>query len=248
MSGISVALPDQWSAIGNQAGNAWNSGIFAGVYFENRFIIKELSYESLFISACMKPGAFSVSFTHSGTGIYSELQTGLGYARKFGKWFSAGIRLKYLLLRIGDGYGSKNMFNCDIGLMFRPSKQVSIGFSCINPVPVRISEFTGETQCTLFQLGLAYFFSDDLLLSAEVSKGPVGKVCARIGTEFRFAKVLSARAGLATAPFRLSIGAGIVIQRCSVDIASEYNQVLGFSPAISVQYRFGKQENNIRKQ
>ncbi|MEI7490584.1 MAG: hypothetical protein WCK92_04235 [Bacteroidota bacterium] len=248
LGGISAALSDQWSAANNQAGNAFNNGMICGVYFENRFMVKELSYKAMVFSACLKPGAFSFVFQHFGTGGYIEMKTAAGYARKFGKRFSAGIQLSYYSFRFGDGYGSKSIINCEAGLQFRPSKQLSIGFHLVNPVPVKINTFSGESLACLIRLGIAYNFTDALMVSAEVEKDPVSSVCARIGAECRFAGILSARAGVATTPFRLSIGAGIQIKRFSLDFASEYNQVLGFSPAVSIQYLLGKQEAHIRRQ
>ena len=240
MCGIAVAVNDLWSAAGNQAGNAWNKGILCGVYFEDRYLLRELSYKALVFSACTRQGAFSASFMQFGSGVYSELKSGIGYARKFGKSFSAGIQLDYYHFSISEDYGSRNILNCELGLLFRPGKQVWIGFHCINPVPVKLSEASGESLPTLIQLGLTYCLTEDLLLSAEIEKDPVRKACARIGGEFRFAKILSARAGFATGPFRFSIGAGIVMKKISVDIASEYSQALGFSPAVSIQYEFRK--------
>ncbi|MCX6283903.1 MAG: hypothetical protein NTW31_06700 [Bacteroidetes bacterium] len=248
LAGISVALSDQWSAANNQAGNAFNNGIICGVYFENRFLVKELSYKAMVFSACLKPGAFSFLFQHFGTGKYSEMKTAVAYARKFGKRFSAGIQLTYYRFLIGDGYGSKSLINCEAGLQFRPSKQLSLGFHIINPVPVKINTFSGESLASLFQLGISYNFTESLMVSAEVEKDPLSSVCARLGAECRFAGILSARAGVATGPFRLSIGAGILIKRFSLDFASEYSQVLGFSPAVSLQYQLGKQETHIRRQ
>jgi hypothetical protein len=238
MSGISVAVNDLWSAANNQAGNAWNKGILCGVYFEDRYLLKELSSKALVFSACTGQGAFSMSCFQFGSGVYSEMKTGIGYARKFGKSISAGIQVDYYRISLAEDYGSRNILNCEFGLLFRPGKQVWIGFHCINPVPVKLSQTSGESLPTLIQLGLAYYFTEDLMLSAEVEKDPVSKVCARIGAEYRFAKILSARAGIATGPFRLSIGAGLVMHRLSVDIASEYSQALGFSPAVSLQYEF----------
>jgi len=240
MAGISIAVSDYWSATNNQAGNAWNQGIFCGVFFENRYMIRELSYKALCFTACTRPGAFSLNCVYFGTGVYNELKTGIGYAKKFGKHISAGVQLDYYRFRISEDYGSKNIFNCELGLMLSAGKQIRIGFHCVNPVPVKLSETSGESIPTLFRLGLAYYFTGDLVVSAEIEKDPLSKACARIGAEYCFAKILSARAGIASGPFRLSIGAGIVMSRFTLDFASEYNQVLGFSPAISLQYRLRK--------
>ena len=240
LSGISVALSDGWSAANNQAGSAFSRGIFCGVFFENRFLLRELSNKTLVFAANTKPGVFSVVFSHFGSTVYSELKTGLGYARKFGKNFSAGVQLDYYRFNISGDYGTANLFDCEAGLLFWPLKQMSVGFHCLNPVPVKISESSGGTLPALFRLGLCYWFTDDILVSAEIEKGPESKARGKLGAECRFAGILYARAGVSTGPFSLSIGAGIIINRICIDFATEYNQALGFSPAVSVQYQVRK--------
>ena len=240
MCGISVAIQDQWSACNNQAANAWNEGIICGVFFENRYLLKELSYKAVFFSACLRPGSFSFTCHHFGTSIYSELKTGLAYARKFGKRFSAGVQFNYYRFNVPEDYDAGNFINFETGLLFRPVKQLTIGFHCVNPVPVKISAVSGEFLPALYQLGLTWIFSEELFISAEISKGPSGKASLIIGGEYRMARILFARAGVSTGPFNISLGAGLLIGRFSVDLASAYNQFLGYSPSLSIQYRFTK--------
>jgi hypothetical protein len=237
MGGVSVTTSDLWSAGNNQAGNAWTPGISCGIFFENRFMVKELSYKSFALTVNGKPGAFSAVCIHFGTSLYNETKAGCSYSRKFGNHFSTGIQLNYYRIQIGDGYGCKNLFNCELGLMFRPDRHFVAGFHCVNPVPVRISLVSDESLPTLIQLGLSYCYSEVLILSAEIEKDILNKPLIRIGAEYRFARILSARTGISTGPFQFSIGAGILVNRFSIDLASEYHQYLGFSPSVSIQYQ-----------
>jgi hypothetical protein len=237
MGGVSVTAYDQWSAGNNQAGNAWIPGISCGLFYENRFMVKELSYQAFAVTMNGKPGAFSAVCVHFGTSLYNETKAGCAYSRKFGKHFSTGVQVDYYRIQIADGYGSKNLFNCELGLMFMPDRHWVVGFHCLNPVPVRILSDMDESLSTLILLGLSYCYSDALILSAEVEKDILNKPLVRIGAEYRFARILSARIGVNTVPFQFSIGAGILAGRFSIDLASEYHQYLGFSPSVSLQYQ-----------
>jgi len=169
----------------------------------------ELSCQALCLTLNGKPGAFSIVCTHFGTSVYNETKAGCSYSRKFGRQFSSGVQLDYYRIQIADGYGSKNMFNCELGLMFRPDRHWTAGFQCVNPVPVKIISSADEQLPSYIRLGLSYFYSDALILSAEIEKDFLNKPTIRIGAEYRFVKTLSARAGISTAPLQFSLGAGI---------------------------------------
>lgn len=240
MAGISSCLCDTWSGGNNQAGNAWNHGLSCGFSAENLYMLDDLSYCNLTLSASFKPGAFALVLRHFGGKEYNEIFGGVSYSRKFGKHFSAGIQLDYYRYSFAAGYGSRSLVNCEAGMMYRPGSHVTLGFHIVNPVPVRLGSAGQETLPVLLLLGLTYHFTPDLLLAAEYEKNPQGPGCFRMAGECRFAHVLSARAGISTSPLRMSLGTGIIIGRLSFDLASEYNQMLGFSPAISVQYLLRK--------
>ena len=167
MGGASVTFSDQWSAGNNQAGNVWSPGISCGIFYENRFLARELSYQALCLTLNGKPGAFSAVCTHFRTSVYNETKAGCSYSRKFGNQFSAGVQLDYYRFQIADGYGMKNLFNCELGLMFRPDRHWTAGFQCVNPAPVKVLD---EPLPAFIRLGLSYFYSDALILSAEIEK------------------------------------------------------------------------------
>ena len=135
MGGTSVAVSDFWSLSNNQAGTAWLKGIHAGLSFENRFLLKDLMYEQIGFALPSKAGTFGLFVNRFGNTQYSELKAGFGYARKFGKHFSAGVQLDYLRIHIGD-YGNKNLVSCEIGLMYQADQRMNIGVQLLNPVQI----------------------------------------------------------------------------------------------------------------
>ncbi len=240
MGGASVALPDFWSVCNNQAGTAWQKGISAGLFAENRFLFKEMMAQQIGLVVPCKAGAFGLLVNHFGNSNYNELKAGISYARKFGKYFSMGIQLDYLRIHISEDYGSKNLFSCEIGLMYHSDSHLNIGIQIINPVPIKILTYPPEQLPSIICVGLSYQFSNSLIMTTEAEKDLEHKPVFRAGAEYRFANLVCARIGVSTNPVSFSFGFGLDIRRVKIDIASQYHQALGFSPAITIIYSFIK--------
>src|SRR5437879_770897 len=72
MGNASVSLADVWSAHHNQAGLGFEKNISAGVYYENRFLLKELGVKGAVIALPEKGGTFGLCVTNFGYSLYSE--------------------------------------------------------------------------------------------------------------------------------------------------------------------------------
>ncbi|MEO8088221.1 MAG: hypothetical protein ABI763_15480, partial [Bacteroidota bacterium] len=86
----------------------------------------------------------------------------------------------------------------------------------------------------------SYRFSEKLSWSIEEEKDIDQNAVFKSGLEYHVVDALYLRGGLATNPTLFSFGFGLKIGNLMLDIASTYHQVLGFSPAISLTYRFAK--------
>ena len=60
MGNASVSLSDVWSAHHNQAGLGFVRDISAGAYYENRFLLKELSIKGGVVALPVKGGTFGL--------------------------------------------------------------------------------------------------------------------------------------------------------------------------------------------
>lgn len=243
MGGISVSVSDIWSASNNPAGTAWLKGISAGIFFENRFMMKELMFQQGVVVMAVKPGSFAINLSHFGILNYQEFRSGLSYSRKFGKMFSAGIRLEYLHLGLPDDYGSKNLLSSAIGLQFRPTDRILAGILIANPVPVKTASHPVEYLPTVFCAGVSYRFSENFLAVLEAEKDLIQTMIIRMGAEYQVAGRLHIRAGLATSPWVITFGFGLKLGKLTFDLASGYHQALGFSPGGSLIYHITGDSN-----
>jgi len=240
MGTASVALTDFWSVVNNQAANAWATKFSVGISIENRYLIKELSYKTIGITIPFKPVNLGVTVAHVGTASFSEIKAGISFSRKFGKYFSAGIQFDYLRIQIAEGYGSKNFISFEIGMFYKATRNLHVGFHVVNPVPIIITEYPREYLPTIIRLGLSYSFSSSFLAVLELEKDLTNKPVIKTGVEYMVAKPVCARIGISTNPTLFTFGFGLEFNRFNLDIASGYQPVLGFTPVLSLTYVFGK--------
>ncbi len=238
MGGASVALADFWSLQNNQAGLAFYNSMAAGVYFENRFMIKELSLKSGGFVLPTKSGVFGFKLSYFGYSQYNESKFGLAYARKLSERIAVGVQLDYLLTAFGNDYGNKGLVTFELGILTKINDHLSIGAHVFNPINAKIADYADERIPAVFRVGAAYAFDDKLTVTAEVEKDTDFDPMAKFGIEYRIIKEIYVRGGIASNPGLYSFGFGINIGSLKLDFSSNIHNVMGYSPQISMVYRF----------
>jgi len=234
----SVAVSDFWSVNNNQAGMAFYDKTGAGIYFENRYLIKEMGTQAGAFTLKTKYGMLGATVAYSGNANYSNTQAGIAYALKFGDRFAAGIQLDYIGTKLGEDYGKRSNVTFDAGIMVKITDQLTFGVHTFNPTHVKLSDYNNERIPTILNAGFGFTFSDKLLLTAEAYKNSEFPMELRTGAEYKLGNVAYARIGLSTNPASYTFGFGIVMKNFTLDFASSVHSQLGYSPQVSVQYSF----------
>ncbi len=238
MGTASVALADFWSLQNNQAGLAFFNTPAAGAYFENRFMVKELSLKTAGAVLPVNSGTFGVKLSYFGYSQYNESKIGLAYARKFSDFFAAGLQLNYLVTTIGDDYGSKGVATFEAGLMSKVNPYLTIGAHVFNPINAKLVDYADERIPAIFRLGAAYSFDNNILLTVEAEKETNIDPALKFGIEYRIIDEVFVRGGISTNPGEYAFGFGLNLNRIIVDFSSSVHHVLGYSPQISMIYNF----------
>jgi hypothetical protein len=238
MGGTSVAMADFWSVGNNQAGAAWLREGSTGLCFKNQFMQKELMSAVFGIVVPAGSGTFGMIVNRTGSDLFNEMKAGICYGRKFGRHFAAGVQLDYFRIHAGTDYGNKNLLSCEFGLMYHADRSLCLGVQVLNPVPVSITSNPRELLPVCFITGLSYSLTDDITTGLEVEKDLVHPPCFRAGIDYRMAPQFHAMAGISAEPVLFSFGFSIEFGNLTVTAASEYHQVLGFSPSCSLVYSF----------
>ena len=246
MGNAAVSSSDLWSAHHNQAGLGFVHNISGGIYYENRFLIKELSIKGGAVAVPVKGGTFGLCITNFGYSLYNENKYCFAFARSFGDKFSAGIAMDYLSTKISEGYGNTGVFAAELGIQAKPLKGLSIGAHVFNPTHSKLADYNDERIPTIIRLGVDYNFSDKVILAVETEKDISQKEIFKAGIEYKAVKEFYLRVGIATNPTLSSFGFGINLKNFKLDLSGNYHQTLGFSPQLSLTYAFKTEKSNLK--
>lgn len=249
LGGASVMLFDIWSAQNNQAGLAFIEDITAGLHFENRFMVNELSRKTGIFAFPTKAGVFSATVINFGYSLYQENKFGLAFARSFGDKFSAGLQLDMMTYSIGEGYGNTSLITFEAGFLYKATEELTIGSHVFNPIQSQIADYNEEKLPTIIKLGVSYKLSDNAVALAEAEKDVIHTPVLRTGIEYMIFKETFVRIGYSNIPpaveaehitgsSAFAFGFGMRINDFVLDISSNYHEVLNFSTQASLSYAF----------
>lgn len=238
MGNAAVTLYDFWALSHNQAGLARMENMATGVFFENRFLIEELSFGAAGFVYPTSSGVLGVSFTYFGFELYNETKIGLAYAMEFGERLSTGLQLNYHYTGIGESYGNKGNLTFELGAIFHILPQLSIGMHLFNPSRTKIGDFADERIPTILKTGFGYEFSDRVVVIVEADHSVNQSPVVKVGMEYRISDPIYLRGGIGTNPVSNSFGFGLELGNLNIDLATSWHQVLGYSPQLSMVYHF----------
>lgn len=210
----------------------------AGIFYESRFSMSELSLRGGAAVLPTKSGTFGLSIASFGYSLYGESKYGLSYGRKLSEKLCIGVQANYHNVRIAEGYGNTNALTIEGGILAQLTTKLRLGAHIYNPTRTQISEYQDERLPTILRLGMNYKFSDKVFVAIETEKDVDHKAVFKIGVEYHVIDILYLRAGIATNPVYSSFGFGLHLKQFKLDIASQFHQVLGHTPQLSLIYQF----------
>ncbi|MFT4659951.1 MAG: hypothetical protein ACI8XB_000207 [Patiriisocius sp.] len=238
MGGASVTLQELWSTFNNQAGLAYVEDIEAGLAYESRFSLNELSLKSIAIAIPTNSGVFGFAATSFGFSDYAESKYGISYGRLLAENISFGGQINYQNIRLPGAYGNWSTVSGELGLQAKITKELSIGAHIVNPAKIKIAENPDERLASIIKIGSVYQFSENVLAAVEVEKVINQDASLKTGIEYLFSEKIFFRGGLGTGPVKTNFGFGINTNNLKFDAAVWYHQILGFSPSLSLSYVF----------
>jgi hypothetical protein len=232
---------DIWSVYNNQAALASIESGSAGLHYENRFAMNQLGTS---VGAFVLPaltGVFGFNIAHLGIDDYGETRIGIGYGKQLAKRLSLGVQFNYHLLNFMSGYPDFYTFTGEVGLIAEPLDNLFIGAHVFNPTFAKLNSRYEDPVPVIFEIGAGYKIAGKLMLTAEVEKERYDDISPRVGIDYSLFKSMSLRSGVSFNPVEICFGVGWVAKkRFGLDFAFYHHESLGYSPQISLSYRFGK--------
>ncbi|HNU34381.1 MAG TPA: hypothetical protein PKN75_12415 [Bacteroidia bacterium] len=239
VANASLLLTDNvYASFTNQAGLASFDKFAACAFSHNKFLVKELAtHGAAVIIPGGKNGAFSGSVLYHGYSYFNQTKVGIGYGKKLSDIISAGIQLDYISTSITEDYGSKSAFTFEMGFIAKITQSLTAGAHIFNPIRAKLADYNDEKIPAIGRFALSYKFNDKCTLLAQSDKDFDHDFSFKSGIEYQIAKPLCIRAGINSKPTLLAFGLGINLGDFVIDIATDYHQVLGYSPTVGICYK-----------
>lgn len=234
---------DFWALFANPAGIVGLDQVSVGLHLDRSYLLPELNYGAVgLVYPFMDRHYAGLDFSGFGFGDYNESRVGLTYAVKVVERLSLAVKANYALTSI-QNYGSGSAFFLDIGINTAITENLTLGFRAYNVNQAELDKELGEKIPSVFDVGLAYQVSGKVLVVLDAEKHVNYPVSIRGGVEYAFVEKFKARVGISTEPVTINAGLGLALNQLNIDFASSFHEQLGFSPHLSLNYRFGKRKS-----
>lgn len=236
MGGYAVGLKDLWSTENNIAALANQPNPAAGVAYENRFLIKDLSHRTILACFPLDRAGMGLSLLQFGNPYYNQSKIGLAYGRKLAEQLQMGIQLNYHRIHLAENYGNSGSISANIGIIADLTEDLTTAAYIVNPGKSKIASTLNESYTSLIRLGMDYNFSKKVLLGTEIEKAIDHPGRWKIGLEYQILETFFLRCGLTGNPNVYCFGFGMLLKDFQLDCASTYHPILGHSPQVSLSY------------
>ena len=238
MSNSGAAESGVWQGLINPAGIVTEDSKWqAGVSYVNRFGLSELSSRGLVASLPAGKGRAGVVLHSFGYSSFLQNQVSGSYAMSLGPSLRAGVQVNYYSLTIGEGFGRYSAFTANLGFQYDFNENITAGVTVRNPNRSSLSSDLQEYVQSVIQGGARFKVAGNLIILADLSKDLEQDPNFSTGLEYMPVDQWFIRGGISTLDRGVSFGFGYQPKKWSIDIASLYHQILGFSPMISFTYR-----------
>ncbi|MDX2247801.1 MAG: hypothetical protein SF052_13535 [Bacteroidia bacterium] len=230
---------DFGSLFHNPAGIAGIKNPEVGIFFYRRFNLAELtrSHAGLVFpfqgsqAAGLEAGSFGFEF-------WRENLLAFSYGITFFEKISLGAKVSYVSLLTPDA-GNVSALYATVGTQTVISPQLSLGFSASNVNRAGLWMDGGKEDLpSVFSAGISYRPSNKVMLVADVRKHIAFPLSGSGGIEYAITPTFLARLGVSTYPLTFNSGLGLRWENLTMDMAFSYHERLGYTPHISLNYRF----------
>lgn len=228
LSNAAVSLTDSWSTFHNQATLANYQHFAAGIFYESRYMIDELSLAAGTVVLPALGGTLGFSFYQLGEGTYKENKMGFAYSKRLSERINAALQFDYFYMRLPENDQGLGFPTFELGMSYQTSRELCLGVHIFNPVKNGFStNYSKQKMAAAVRLGGHYQFQEAVLLAFEIQKHSGENAQIKSGLEFSPFDKFALRFGVSGRPVQFSAGFGYVFSRISTNIAFNYTNPWG---------------------
>ena len=242
LANTSVTLSDCWSHFHNPGIVPTNQQPQFGLFYQTRFLAKELQQQAFSGVIPIKKGALTVGGQFYGYEQFRATRIGVGYAQQLSAVFSMGIQGNFNQIRLGGNYGSSIRGTIEAGFFANLSPKWKMGMSVFNIGRQHIW-VNGDRFGTTMKIGTSYEPSKKVKTLFEIEKQVLYPMNAKCAFEYFPNQAFALRLGTQTQPFLIAFGFAYIKKNIQLDLSSQFHPVLGWTPSVGFNYLFHQHEN-----
>jgi len=223
-----------WSSFHNQALLPFINSISAGVNYENRFGISELSTSTAGITLPAGKASIGAAFSHFGYPDFKRDIAGLACGVKLSERIAAGVQIDYFSERTSGEYNNNRYVTFETGFIALPSDNIKIGFHLFNPIPNSLRK---NNQPVLLTAGAGIDLSKILFAAAEAEMSTGSNLNLKTGFEYEAVKNLRLRAGFSTRNNSFCFGTGYETGIVTINLGFTTHEQLGITSSASLIFK-----------
>jgi len=238
MGNASVTLTDVFSVQNNTAAMGMLEESAIGLSAQNYFMVEGglSAFYGAGVFATERSGNIGVSAHFTGDPTFNQTKIGLAYGRKLADELAIGLQLDYVGTRIVEA-GSGQAFTFDIGVLYTPAENISIGAKAFNPIRVENGMERPEPLPSVISAGLSWRVSEKVLLCAEGEQDLENAIRLKTGLEYQIIDALFLRGGYISDPSMFTAGFGLQLKTFQLDASAQFHQQLGVTPGFGLRYQ-----------
>ena len=233
----STKVQDAFAATVNQAQLGAITQPVIGIYNERRFMIKDLSLLQCAFVFPRQSGSYGFHVMQAGSRFYNETCVGLGFGRKLNDVLLLGVQFNYLHAKAATGDALSSV-GFEAGTLVRLAENIQTGFH-IRKMFVTAAD-GNEKPAVIYSFGFGYDVTENLLLTATVEKQANLSSNLLVAMRYAFLPAFYVVTATFTAVKQAFAGFGFVWERKQLELAAGYHNQLGFTPALTLSFSFGK--------
>lgn len=241
LANTSLTINDCWSYFHNPGVVPLKNSVQVGVFYQTRFLAKEVQQQAIVGVIPVKKGAFSVGAQLYGYEQFRFSRIGMGYALALSDNISFGVQGNLNQLRLGGNYGSTLKGTIEAGFLATLSPKWKMGMSVFNIGRQTIWK-NGDRYGTTMKLGASYEPSKKVKTLFELEKQVLYTMNAKCAFEYFPNESFAFRLGTQTQPFLFAFGFSYLKNKLQIDISSQFHPYLGWTPSIGFNYQFKNHE------
>lgn len=232
-AGSSVALPRHAGDFNNPAALASSSEWHVSFFANQGFGLPELRFAATQVTLPFAGHVIGFRVQGFGFDAYNEslwqISTGRLYFPGTSRPVFAGISFFYKHIAIRQ-YDQGGALGWQVGSLFPLWPNLYWGFT----YEQALTNTEGVVIPVTGQVGFAFQPQDGLWFLASITKEVLFPFSVAMGAETSLSKFLLLRCGIATQPFRLSLGSSVLIKKLAMGMVAERHTPLGWTPGLSI--------------